>query len=403
MNKYILLLLTGIFLFGCSDFDEDFDTSKEQKTAKEIETELPVINIQVNQSEFDKMYNNEDQEIEIDGFFNLFRNHELLIENEEIEIEIKGGFSSRFELKTLGIKFEDKFDNTDRSLINPERILPHHNIDKIKAIRLRNSGNDFKNTMLKDLSVTQLAINAGLDIDLTYGEPSLVYINDVFYGLLNIRTEGNTNGMSGLYGVKKKDITLAKITTHELIKKDGDFERIDAFVDAINRKDVAYLKDEIDLSSFVDYMVFESYIGNTDWPHNNSRFYAIKDGKFRFVMFDLDKVTWLRINKSPLTIIEDNSSPNVLTDLFFALYDGDENFQQAFWDRYNELLSNGDVSFEKFKPIVDANAETIKADIPLQINKYSAPGTMIEWNIELDKTLTLFKEREVIVKGLIEQ
>lgn len=402
MNKLILFLITILFI-GCSDFDEDFKIPNEHPGLDEIETKLPVINIKVDQNEFDHMYNNVDEEIEIEGVFNLYRNQDLLISNEEIEIEIKGGFSTRFSLKSLGIKFEDKYDNSDRHLINPANILPHHDLDEIKAIRLRNSGSDFTNTMLKDLSVTQLAINAGLDLDLTYGEPSLVYINEVFYGLLNIRTEGNTNGMAGLYDVKKEDITLAKITTHELVKKDGDFDRIDALVEAIEKKNIDHLKDEIDLSNFIDYMVFESYIANTDWPHNNSRFYAIKDGKFRFVMFDLDKVTWLSINKSPLTIIEDSSRPNILTDLFFALYDGDESFKQNFWDRYNTILDSGDVSYEKFKPIVDKKAERIKAELPLQIAKYNTPGTMIEWSIELDKTLTLFQEREMIVKEFLEQ
>lgn len=111
-------------------------------------------------------------------------------------MEVKGGFSTRFSLKTLGVKFENKYDNSDRSLINPNKILPHHNLDKIKAIRLRNSGNDFVKTMIKDLSLTQLAINAELNLDLTYGEPVLVYINNEFHGLLNLRTEANSNGMA---------------------------------------------------------------------------------------------------------------------------------------------------------------------------------------------------------------
>jgi len=131
--------------------------------------------------------------------------------------------------------------------------------------------------MIKDLSFTQLAINAGLNIDLTYGEPSLVYVNGVFYGLLNIRTESNTHGIAGLNGVSKKDLTMVKVTTHELIKKDGDFERVDALVSAISKKDIPYLKEEIDLASFIEYMIFQSYLANTDWPHNNARFYAVKD------------------------------------------------------------------------------------------------------------------------------
>jgi len=395
--KNLLLFLMLILFFSCSKFTEDF----QLLDITEIETELPVINIEVNIDDFNKMNKEVDEEIEIEGRFNLFRNGILVIENEEVELEIKGGFSTRFSLKTLGVKFEDKYDNSDRSLINPSKILPHHNLDKIKAIRLRNSGNDFVKTMMKDLSLTQLAINADLNLDLTYGEPVLVYINNDFHGLLNLRTEANSHGMAGLYGVKKDNITLAKITTYELIKKDGDFDRIDAFVQAIEEENLNYLKEELDVDNFIDYMVFQSYIANVDWPHNNARFYAIDQGKFRFVLFDLDGALRLRVNKEPLNIIEDKRFPNILTDLFFIFYK-EESFQQAFWGRYGSLLASGIISYDNFKPIVDANIAQIDLEIQLQIGKHQAPRTMIEWNIELDKLLTLFQEREQVVSDLVE-
>lgn len=394
---FLLLLL----LSSCSKFSDDLSVISRQAPTLDIETDLPVINLIVNQEEFEEMNNRPDDEIEIEGAFYLYRNQDLVIENQQIEIEVKGGFSTVFPLKSLGIKFEDKYDNTDRTLINPKHVLPHHDLDNIKAIRLRNSGSDFRNTMLKDLSVTQLAINAQLDLDLTYGEPALVYINDQFHGLLNLRTEANTNGMAGLYGVKKKDVTLAKITTQALIKKDGDFDRIDRFVEAIEQQDVTHLKNELDLNNFIDYMVFESYIGNTDWPHNNARFYAIKNGKFRFVLFDLDKVAWLKMDKSPLKIIENKLTPNILTDLFFALYT-EEDFKMAFWNRYNTILHSNEVGHEKFRAIVEVNAAKIEPVLPMQIDLYQAPGSMMQWKIELDKMSLLFEERESVVRGFVE-
>jgi len=324
-----------------------------------------------------------------------------VVANQAIELSIKGGFSTKFPLKSLGIKFDKKYDNRDRSLINPKQLLPHHNIDKIKAIRLRNSGSDFRNTMLKDLSITQLTINAGLDIDLTYGEPTLVYINEEFYGLMNLRTEANTNGMAGLYQVKKRDITLAKITTLAFLKKDGDFDRIDRFVAAINESDIVYIKTELDINNFIDYMIVESYLGNTDWPHNNARFYAVKDGPFRFVLFDLDKVAWLKMDKSPLAIITNKQQKNMLTDLFLLLYK-EADFQQKFWDRYQLLLKQNALSFDKFKMIVHTNAAEIEPVFPLQINKYNTPNSMTQWMIELDKLLLLFQEREAVVRGFVE-
>ncbi len=393
--KLLSFLSLLLLCVGCSKFNMD-----DTLLLTEIISDLPVINITVDRNEFEEMYEKTDEEIEIKGRFNLTRGDELVIANEKVELELKGRFSIRFPLKTLGVKFDDKYDNRDRSLINPVTVLPSHSIDKIKAIRLRNSGNDFENTMLKDLSITQLAINAGLDIDLTYGEPVLVYINEEFYGLMNLRTEANTNGMAGLNQVDKSDVTLAKITTQELLKKDGDFNRIDALLEAIENKNIAYLKNEIDLKSFIDYMIFQSYIGNTDWPHNNARFYAIDGGKFRFVLFDLDNASRLNLGKSPVNLIDNFRSSNILGDLFMALYEdkNDDTFQRNFLERYREILRSGEISADKLEKIVDENASRIEAEIAHQIAKYNAPRTTLEWRIELDKMLILFREREAAVQ-----
>lgn len=399
--KKLTYLFLFISLFSCSTFNEDLELALATPSFSTIETKLPIINIIADATDFDQLLAQPEVDLEIVGTFNLYRNKEIMVSGKPVELSIKGGFSTKFPLKSLGVKFEKKYDNTDRSLINPKQVLPHHNIDKIKAIRLRNSGSDFRNTMLKDLSMTQLAINAGLDLDLTYGEPTLVYVNEEFYGLMNLRTEANTNGMAGLNGVKKSAITLAKITTLEFIKKDGDFDRIDRFVAAIEQGDIAYVKTELDLSNFIDYMMVESYLGNTDWPHNNARFYAVNDAPFRFVLFDLDKVAWLKMNKSPLTIISNKQQKNMLTDLFLLLY-RDTDFQQAFWNRYQFLLKDNALSFDKLKTIVDANAEQISPVLPLQINKYNTPNSMTQWTIELDKLLLLFQEREVVVRGFVE-
>lgn len=397
---YILLLL---LLGSCSTFDENLNepyySLNLEMPLKEITTNLPIINIDVPQNELEEMLENFEEDIEIDGHFSLYRNNELLIDKEKIELELKGSYSQRFPLKSLGIKFDDEFDNQSRRLIKPNYILPHHNLDFIKAIRLRNSGNDFKQTMLKDLSYSQLAIQANLDIDVAYGEASLVFINEQFYGVLNLRTESNTNGMAGLYNVDKNDITLAKITG-TLAVKDGDFTRIDNLLNAVENKNIPFLKAEIDMDNFIDYLVFETYITNLDWLDNNVRFYAIKDNKFRFVMYDLDKANWIKTNENPLEVI-DIKTKNFVTDLFFVLYE-DALFKEQFWDRYRTVLATDNLNSEKFKTIVYQNLETIELAMPMQIEKYNFPGSMTEWYMEVDFLINMFEIREAAITLLME-
>lgn len=409
-KNYFYFLLITLSLISCTKFSENLNSDflkANNSSISDFNTEYPVINITVNQEKFDNMYKNYTEDIELEAYLNLYRNNELLISDELVEIEIKGTESAKFKLKSLGIKFDDTFTNKNNVVINPEYVLAYHSIEKIKAFRLRNSGNDFKETLLKDISYTQLAINAGLDVDLTYYEPAVVFINNTFSGIMNLRTEGNTNGVSRLNDTKKKNITLAKINYPAKVeKKDGDFDRIDNFLSAITEGNLSYLKQEVDINNFIDYMIFESYIANVDWLHNNVRFYAVEDAPFRFVIYDLDWVNKIKLKNHPLDFIKKPTVlsskdviENPITDLFNILYE-DIDFKQQFDSRYQSIIDSGAFDSEKFNTIVDNNYNAIKQYMPTHLDKYSDIGSMIEWyrNIELLKEN--FKEREENINDL---
>lgn len=389
-------------MFGCSEFEEIIPNqlSVTDLTIDNISTQLPVISLKTDADEFENMFSNYEENIEIDGWFSLYRNGQKVIADEEIELEIKGNYSTQFALKSLGIKFEDKYDNSDGNLIQAKTVLPFHNLDKIKAIRLRNSGNDFHKSMIKDLCYAQLAAEANLDLDLTYGESAVVFVNSEFYGILNLRTEANTNGMAGLYDAKKDDITLAKVANPHVEHKDGDFGRIDRLIEAVENADVDYLKTEIDLDNFTDYMVFQSFIANADWPHTNVRFFAIKEEKFRFVLFDLDRANTIYTKRSSFIFVE-GEKENVISDLFSILY-AEADFKTKYDKRFRELLNSDLLSTAVFTSIVQQNTAAIEKEMPWQIEKYKIPHSKTEWYIETQKLIDMYRERVQIVLSELE-
>ena len=247
------------------------------------------------------------------------------------------------------------------------------------------------------MSYTKLAINAGLNLDLMYSEQTVVFINNKFLGVMNLRTEANTNGMSKLYKVSKSDITLAKILEGGIVeKKDGDFDRIDDFIAAIDNDDYSYLSNEIDVDNFIDYMIFESYIGNRDWPKNNVRFFAINDGPFRFVLFDLDLVATQEIDSSPMSFIN-NPIGNPITDLFNIMY-ANEDFRQTYDARFQYLINSTLLSSVRFNEIVTEYKNNIKYIMPSHINKYNTPETFTEWYLNIDHLKNNFEARENYVR-----
>ena len=397
--KPIIFSLIILYFFSCTSFSEEIKLdipNYTSLTSENIKTNLKIANIIVDQNEFDKMYDDYNKEIEIEGLLNIYKNGVNLIQNQVVEIQIKGGISRESPLKSIGVKFNEPYNNTRRNLINPLS-LDFHSLDQISAFRFRNSGNDFYYTMLKDISYTKLAIEANLNLDLMYTEQTVVFINNSFLGIMNLRTESNANGMSGLYNANKSDITLAKILSYgELDKKNGDFNRIDNFINAIKNEDYDYLKNEIDLDNFIDYMVFQSYIGNVDWPFNNVRFFAVENKPFRFVLFDLDKVSGQDIKTSPISIIN-NPISNPVTDLFNIMYKNAD-FKKLYDERFNFLIQSDLITAERFNNIVDEYTENIENIIALNIDKYKHPNTLIEWYINISRLKNNFKTREVFVK-----
>lgn len=392
-----------VLILNCSIYNEEVNIAVqdyETLTPSNILTDLKVINLVVDQNEFNSMYSNYEKEIEIEGLFNLYKNGQTLIENELVELKVKGTFSASFNLKSLGLKFDDAFNNSNRELIDPE-VLPFHSINKIKSFRLRNSGNDFRLTMLKDISLSKLAVNAELDLDLMYTEQAVVFVNDSFLGLMNIRTETNAHGLSRLYSVKKENITLARIIDDGMVeKKDGDFERIDNFFEAIDQKNYDYLITELDISNFIDYMIYQSYIGNIDWPLNNVRMFAIDDGLFRFVLFDLDLSALQKTNAPPLSFITDpinNKGKNPISNLFNLFYENVE-FKEAYDTRFDELINSGLLSSDNLEAIIDTYKENAKELIPTQIEKHGFPKSMTQWLIEIDRLKYNFSKRENAAK-----
>ncbi len=398
--KKILLLAVIVLFSNCSEYEEDlkFTTQNYQDiTVETVDSNLSVVHLTVNQDEFDKMYTHYEEDIEIEAYFSFYKDRELLIDNQLAEIEIKGVRSAQYQLKSIGVKFDKTFDNEEHLLFANTTPLLFHSLEKIKAFRLRNSGNDFEYTMIKDASYTQLAVDANLNIDLTYYEPVLVLVNNTFLGLLNMRSEANTNGISRLNGAKKKQVTLAKIQENVIEKKDGDFDRIDTFIEAIATRNTAYLLENVDLDNFIDYTIFESFIANRDWPHTNVRFYAIDQGKFRFVLFDLDLTNTINIEDDPLRFIY-NGKGGIITNLFDILYQTTD-FKTKYHARYEELLKQGHFTPEKFNAIVNQHKEKIEHTMPLQIEKYNNPESVTNWYRNIDLMKDYYKQRyKAIVK-----
>ena len=90
------------------------------------------------------------------------------------------------------------------------------------------------------------------------------------------------------------EIDVIEITQAGYAATCGDtmaYSRLIAFATQNYEKEDFLLKlnDYMDVEEYINYMIFEQFVVNTDWPGNNCKMWRHRaDGKFRWISFDTD-------------------------------------------------------------------------------------------------------------------
>lgn len=378
---YPIIFICLIVGFGCNKLTVEETLPDITNISPSImDSELDRIHIEADS--FDYMYTFYFGDIQISATVKYYNGDGTLLFEKDAQIKIKGAGSANNPMKSIGIVFGDKVNNSTFQILETSQALPNDNLSQLQSIRLRNSGNDDGVTHIKDLSVTELAIRNSIDLELKYGKAVHAFVNGEYFGLLNLRTEVDRIGLSDLLGVNVDDITIMKMDTpnNDLDFREGDEQVAQALIDAIETENGIALHQLIDIDNFIDYLIFEDYIGNTDWPQNNVRLYSVNGNKFRFLLYDLDgAATRNRVPRLPkMEYYEDDVSK-----IYQILRNHDQGFIQALEDRQAEIY--GTLSTTKFNAIVDELSENIAGDIGYLIQKWGAPHSSLQWLMNVDQ------------------
>ena len=163
-----------------------------------------------------------------------------------------------------------------------------------KSLQIRNGGND-NNCRFKDPALQTIISRTSLDIDCQSYQPVLHFINGKFIGLLNMRETNNKHFASSNWGIDTDDMDQFEMSPDSgYVQKEGDKEALLRWYqlaeNAADEENYAEICKLVDIDEYINYMAVEFYLGSNDWPHNNWKGYRQRsnDGRFRFVVFDLD-------------------------------------------------------------------------------------------------------------------
>ena len=312
--------------------------------------------------------------------------------------KIFGGWSRAFPQKSLSI--------FSRSYYGPSTfdygLFPDSGIDSYEAFILRNSGNDWESSMLRDGFITSLTND--LNIDHQQYRPAVLYLNGEFWGIQNIREKVNEHFLASHHLINAENIDLLDIqgVNEENIVHGTNIDYVN-LLDYLQNQDMGdlivqnALKNWIDIESYMSYQAFQIFIDNRDWPGNNIKFWRDHrvGGKWRWILYDTDfGFSIWESNAYTYNTLSFALNPNGpgwpnppwSTFLFRRMMDNDH-FKHSFINIYCDLLNT------VFQPNylishLDSIANNIEDIIPVHrarwYNNGNWPNSTVNWQSRIN-------------------
>ncbi|MBR3660001.1 MAG: CotH kinase family protein, partial [Bacteroidaceae bacterium] len=223
----------------------------------------------------------------------IFDTYGNVILSQEAEITPSGRYSRANTPHPFKIKAKKKFGYDNYFPFTPFSDKPYN---KYQSLKFRSGGNNYQ-ARLKDAALQTIIQRSGLNLDCQSYQPVHHYINGQYQGIINIREPNNKDYAYSNYGFDEDEVDCFKLDHNNggggFTLTEGSRDGWDEWVQLAQtaHNEVAYKRicEIVDVEEFANYMAVEFFLANEDWPRNNIKAFRHKDdGRFRFVVFDLD-------------------------------------------------------------------------------------------------------------------
>ncbi len=282
---------------------------------------------------------------------------------------------------------------------------------------LRNSGVDYEKTFFKDAFIQQIMAFSNMD----YQEynPYVIYVNGEYWGMLNARERIDKYYLGRKYGLDEDNIDFLQ---NNRIVIEGTSANYTLLLNFLSENDMssdeAYneVNKRIDVENYIDFQSLKIYTAEYDWPNNNVRYWRYKtdqydpkapyglDGRWRWVNFDNDygfRLDRLNLNtfEWALSFYDPRFDPEGqeewwATFLFRTLMKNDD-FKLKLITRFSDLLNTAFKSSRVLAKI-DWHKNLIEHDMQNHVVRWDAPGSMQNWNANVDELKTFATERPAL-------
>jgi len=332
-----------------------------------------------------------------------------------VGIRMHGGWSKAFPMKSLRLYARAGYGTSSFNYPFFDD-LPY---DSFKRLILRNSGNDYTSTFIRDAAMQTMVSH--LRFDTQACQPAVVYINGEFWGIHNMRERYDKHYLQRVYGVDPENLDLLENNAGVYEGSAGHYNAMLQFIQGnpLNvQSNYEYVNTQMDVGSFLDYQIANIFFANTDWPGNNIKFWRLRtdqyepsaplghDGRWRWLMYDTDFgfAMYGPITHNTLQFATASGGPGWpnppwSTYLLRRLLENGS-FRNDFIVRFADLLNTAFLT-DRVTGIINGMRQAIEPEMPEHIVRWRSVGNMNTWYNQINVMVSFANQRPALQRGHI--
>lgn len=264
--------------------------------------------------------------------FSLFDESGKEVFSQNVDIRIAGSFGRGRAQKGFNITARSEYGKSRMQY----KFFENRDFTVYKSLVLRAGAQDQNRSKIRDELATGLLEGTDIRVLNQAYKPYVLYLNGEYWGVYFLKEKRNRFFVAQHAGVEDEDnMLIGKASTQ--VSHGTNTEWL-ALMDYVKAHDLsqaqayAYVCSEMDVDSFMDYMICEIYTGNTD--HANIQYYKLPGGKWKWIYYDF---CWGFGSADHDTLAFRRGDTPAASGLFNALLKNAQ-WKDAFVRRFAELL-----------------------------------------------------------------
>lgn len=326
-----------------------------------------------------------------------------------VEFGLIGQYSLDMPQKSFKVKAKASMGNRYFNA----KLFEDRPFEQYKSIVLRVSGNDAVWTRMID-GVQSRLIDQVPDTTVIHQawRPVIVYLNGQYWGHYNMRERVSRYFVAQHEGIpleKADDMTILEASWKEYFGSNAEYramiEKIKAGNPASNPEDLQYILDNVDVDNLFDFLIYQMLFNNTD--SGNIRFYRVPEGKWRWIIFDMDYGLFRAANNGVRNMMNPKghgANDDIDNTIWVKLLENDQMLDK-FLRRFGELFRFFTV--EKMLAQVDECYQTMLPEMNMHFERWAAfnlknissdqpqtvDGSFRYWNSRIDRLYNVIRKR----------